>query len=113
MKEDKVILLVLAAILLIKFFSSFPLDNKTIPGGTDVAHFLTNTWYIATYGMTKWNYFWYGGFPFMRYYPPLTFLLTGGLARAVGVLMAYKFVNDLFMVLIPVSFYFFMREFKL
>lgn len=113
MKADKLILVALAAIVLVKFFAAFPLDNSTLPGGTDVAHFLTNTWYIAKYGMTKWNYFWYGGFPFMRYYPPLAFLITGGVAKVIGVLLAYKLVNDLFMVLVPVAFYFFLREFKL
>ena len=113
MRADKVILAVLSFCIIVRFLVSFPLDNSTIPGGTDVAHFLTNTWYIATFGMTKWNFFWYGGFPFMRYYPPLAFLITGGLARLVGVLMAYKLVNDLFVVLVPLSFYFFMKEFEL
>ena len=113
MKTDKLILAILAAAVLIKFFTGFPLDNQTIPGGTDVAHFLTNTWYISTYGMTKWNYFWYGGFPFMRYYPPLAFLITSFIGKAMGFLVAYKFVNNLFLALDVLAFYFFVREFKL
>ena len=113
MKADKLILVLLAAIAVVKFVAAFPLDNSSIPGGTDVAHFLTNTWYVATQGITKWNYFWYGGFPFLRYYPPLAFLMTGAVAKAVGVLFAYKLVNDLFVALAPFAFYLFLREFKL
>ena len=113
MKADKVLLICLAAVFLVKFFAGFPLDNTTIPGGTDVAHFLTNTWYVATHGLTKWNYYWYGGFPFLRYYPPLAFLITGSLAKVLGVLLAYKFVNNLFLALTPLAFYLFIREFKL
>jgi len=113
MKADKLLLICLAAVVIVKFIAGFPLDNSTIPGGTDVAHFFTNSWYIATHGLTKWNYFWYAGFPFLRYYPPLSFLITGFLARLVGIFSAYKFVNDLFLTLTPLAFYLFLREFKL
>jgi len=113
MRVDKLILAVLLVIIVIKFFAAFPLDNTSIPGGTDVAHFFTNTWYVSTYGLTKWNYFWYGGFPFLRYYPPLAFLITGLIAKVIGALLAYKLVNNLFVILIPLAFYSFLHEFKL
>lgn len=113
MKADKLILATLIAISVVKFFAAFPLDNTLFPGGTDVAHFLSNSWYIATHDFTKWNYFWYGGFPFLRYYPPLAFLLTGFVGRFIGVLLAYKLVNDLFLILSTFAFYAFLQEFDL
>jgi len=115
MKADRLILLVLLAVVAIKFFTGFPLDSASFPGGTDVAHFFTNTWYIDTYGVTKWNYWWYGGFPFLKFYPPIAFLLTAfvGKIAEVGPLVAYKLVNNLFLTLDVLAFYFFVREFKL
>lgn len=113
MKVDKLILLILLAVIVIKFFTGFPLDGTSFPGGTDVAHFFTNTWYLDTYGVTKWNYWWYGGFPFLKVYPPIAFLLTAFVGKAVGALVAYKFVNNLFLALDVLAFYFFVREFKL
>lgn len=113
MKVNKLILLILFAIVALKFFTGFPLDNTSFPGGTDVAHFFTNTWYIDAYGVTKWNYWWYGGFPFLKFYPPIAFLLTAFVGKALGALVAYKFVNNLFLALDVLAFYFFVREFKL
>ncbi|HLC39441.1 MAG TPA: 6-pyruvoyl-tetrahydropterin synthase-related protein [archaeon] len=113
MKADKLLIISLVAIVVVKFVAAFPLDNTLIPGGTDVAHFLSNTWFVVTQGLMKWNNFWYAGYPFFRYYPPVAFLITGALAKVAGVLLAYKFMNDLFLVLSPLAFYAFMREFKL
>jgi len=112
MKIGKNVLIVLIFCLVVRMFVSFSLDNS-LPGGTDVSSHLFKTWYIAEKEVTKWNYYWYGGYPFLRYYPPLSYLLAGYLGKIIGFLVAYKLVIDLFFVIAPIAFYLFLKEFKL
>lgn len=112
MKIEKNILIVLIFCLVARMFVSFSLDDS-LPGGTDVSSHLFKTWYIAEKGVTKWNYYWYGGYPFLRYYPPLSYLLGGYLGKILGYLFAYKLVINFFFVIAPLVFYLFLKEFKL
>jgi len=112
MKIGKNVLIVLIFCLVARMFVSFPLDNS-LPGGTDASSHLFKTWYIAEKGITKWNYYWYGGYPFLRYYPPLSYLFTGYLGKIIGYLFAYKLVVNLFFVIAPIAFYLLLKEFKL
>jgi uncharacterized membrane protein len=98
---------------LVKFILGFSLINSKFPGGVDVSYHLFTVWYIATYGITKWNYFWYGCFPFLRYYPPLAHLIVGFVGRFFNFLITYKFFNNLFMGLAPIAFFYFLKEFNL
>ena len=111
MKVKNAYFLVLVFCIILTLISVFPLDYL-LPGGTDVTSHLFKVWYISEYGVTNWNTFWYGGFPFLRFYPPLFYIISGYLAKIIGYLIAYKLVIDLFYVLTPLVFYFFLNEFK-
>jgi uncharacterized membrane protein len=110
--KDKNILLVLIVCVLIKFIFAFPLDNSLLPSGTDTSSHLFKVWYIVEHGITNWNYYWYAGFAFFRYYPPLSYIIPGLLGKLVGFLFAYKLINNVFLVLAPVVFLYFLKEFK-
>jgi hypothetical protein len=112
-KNKKIILLLLVLISIFKIIFGFPLDNYNLPGGVDTSAHLTWAWHIFYYGIEKWDFLWYGGYPFMRYYPSLSHLIAGMLGKIFGYLFAYKLINNIVMVLAPIIFYFFLREFKL
>lgn len=101
------------ALVLIRVFAAFPLDNTTFIGGTDTSSHLFKVWYVSEYGFTGWSEFWYGGFPFLAHYPPLFYIMAGYLGQAIGYLLAYKIVIDFFFLLLPVAFYLFLKEFAL
>ncbi len=111
--RKKTILFVLSLCVLIKFIFAFPLDNSLLPSGTDTSSHLFKTWYITLKGITKWNYYWYGGYPFLRYYPPISYIIPGFLGKFTGHLFAYKLINNIFLVLAPIVFLYFLKEFKL
>jgi hypothetical protein len=111
MKVKNAYFLVLVFCIILTLISVFPLDSR-LPGGTDVTSHLFKVWYISKYGITDWNPFWYGGVSFLRFYPPLFYIISGYLAKIIGYLIAYKLVIDLFYVLTPLVFYYFLNEFK-
>jgi hypothetical protein len=110
--QDKIIFGIIVFALIIRAISSFPLDEKLL-GGTDVSSHLFKVWYIAKYGLDKWNKFWYAGYPFLRYYAPLSYWISGFLGKFFGYLIAYKLIIDLFYILLPIPFYFLVKDFKL
>jgi uncharacterized membrane protein len=106
------VFLTLAFCLFIRAIYAFPLDNVYLLGGSDfIAHFF-RIWYIAKEGISNWNYYWYGGSPFLLYYPPLSYLIAGYIGKVIGALMAYKLVINFFFILAPLAFYLFLKEFK-
>jgi hypothetical protein len=112
MKEKKVIILLLIFCVIVKFFLGLPLDNS-LPGGTDTSSHLFKVWYIVNHGITKWNPYWYAGYPFLRYYPPLSYLIAGSIGKFVGYVFSYKLINNLFISITPLVFFIFLREFNL
>jgi hypothetical protein len=112
-KNDKIILLLLFLISIIRIIFGYPLDNYNLLGGVDTSTHLTFAWHFFSYGLAKWDFLWYGGYPFMRYYPPLFHLMAGMLGRLIGFLLAFKLTINIIMLLTSVIFYFFLREFKL
>jgi hypothetical protein len=83
-----------------------------LPSGTDSSSHLFKVWYIVEHGITKWNYYWYGGFNFLGYYPPVSYIIPSLLGKFIGFLFAYKLINNVFLVLAPVVFLYFLKEFK-
>ena len=110
---SKLILISLTFSIVFRIIFTYPLSNDYIPGGTDTHSHLFRTWYIAKYDLLKWNYYWAGGHPFLRYYPPLQYWISGYLGKFIGWLLSYKLIVNSFFVLIPLAFYLFLIEFKL
>ena len=104
---------ILVFLMFIRFISSFPLDNSRLPGGVDTPCHLFKVWHIAEKDNNVWTHDWYGGMPFLRFYPPLSLVLPGYIGKIIGYLLAYKLVIDLFYVLTPLAFYYFLNQFKL
>lgn len=110
--KNKLFLTILFFCIFIRIFSVYPLNDTTIPGGTDVAFHLFQSWYITENGLTNWNKYWYGGYSFLRFYPFLFHALSGYLGKILGYLISYKLIVDLFYILTPIAFYLFLQEFN-
>jgi len=112
-KLEKILIFVLSFCVIVKFFSGFSLDNYHFPGGTDTCFHLFRVWYASYMGLPNWNYYWYGGFVFLKYYPPVSMLIASSFSKLVGYLLAYKFMNNLFVAIAPIVFFVFLKDFKL
>jgi uncharacterized membrane protein len=98
---------------LIRTFFSFPLDNTHLPGGSDIGSHLFRSWFVTVYGLKNWNFYWWGGHPFLKYFSPFQYLISGFLGKFTGWLFSYKLIVDTFFVITPIAFYLFLKEFKL
>ena len=87
--------------------------NQYSPGGVDAANHLFQTWFIKEYGLEAWNPYWYTGSPLLDQYPPLTHIFSAVLANFLGVVGGYKAAYALGFMLLPVSFFFFLKGFDL
>jgi len=103
-----VIVTALAVVLMA--LQSLPLD-QSIPGGTDTYSHLFRAWYATEYNLPQWNFFWWGGTTFLRYYSPLTYRISAVIGGLVGWLFAYKLLVDVFFVSLPVAFYFLSKDY--
>ncbi len=95
--------------VLIRFIHIFPLNKLFIAGSDFSVHFF-RVWYIAEYGFTNWNYFWYGGYPFLYYYPPLPYFITGFIARVIDSVIAFKLISNIVFLLSPICFFLLVKE---
>src|SRR5437867_1345881 len=111
-KREKFLFYVLFFCILLRILQSFPLDNSNLLGGSDFSFHFFRVWYIIENGYTRWNGFWYAGFPF-EIYSPLSHFLGVSLAGVMGFLLSYKFFIDLIFVLTPLAFFLFLRVFEL
>lgn len=112
MKAKRKMLIFLFFLFVLKFFFALPLDNS-LPGGTDTSSHLFKVWYISEKGISEWNRYWYGGFPLIKYYPPLSYLIPAAFSKFFGYLLSYKFVNNVFFSIPVFVFFFFLKEFKM
>jgi hypothetical protein len=108
-----IIFFIVLVCFLLRFLCGFTLDNIYLPGGADTSTHLLRTWYVATKGMTNWDFTLEAGRTFLFIYPPLGHIITGYLGSLLGYLLAYKLVNDLFYAATVIVFFYFLREFKL
>jgi len=109
----KLLIFVLFFCIYLRFISGFSLDNHLLPGGVDTAAHMHKVWYVTEFGIHEWDYYWLGGTPFLRFYPPLLPFLGGMLGKIFGFLLAYKLMNNIFFALTPLVFFYFIKEFKL
>ena len=77
-----------------------------IPGGIDTNSHLFKILYISKYGLfLSWCHAWYGGYPFLLFYPPLSYYMAAVVAPNNPVL-SLKAISILFFSVTPSSVYF-------
>lgn len=109
---------IILIVLLISIFGrlavSYPLNTNLLEGTDFTAH-VPKIWYIADvydkYG--DWNPFWYAGYPFLKYYSPLSYYIAGFFAFFLDPVIAYKVIINIFFLLTPIVFYLFIKDFRL
>ncbi len=106
-----VVAITLFTVIVLRILQSVPLDNNILPGGTDTYSHLFRAWYMTEGG--NWNYYWWGGATFLRYYSPLSYIASGFFGQFIGWLLAYKILLNGVFILTPVAFYSLLREFNL
>ncbi len=82
------------------------------PGwGGDAYGHLFKIWKLHTHGFSPWIEDWYSGYPFLRFYPPLSYFLAWAVSVPLGdPALAYKLVITLSLVLASISAYLLGRE---
>jgi len=90
--------------------SIFPFDGQFFAGPDHYGH-MHNVNLIKQAGMVSWDSYWYGGAPFLRFYPPLSFSTAGFLAGFMDDFDAYKLVLLLAFALTPIAAYLLFKEF--
>ena len=111
-KSKKIILSVIIVCVVFRLLTSFSLNNS-YPGGTDTSIHLLRVWLMQTKGILKWNYYSEGGQPILNIYPPLGYIIAGYLAKLFGFLISYKIVMDIVFLISIITYYIFLKEFKL
>ncbi|GEM_PF-5595068 len=113
MEEKHLILLALTiAVLGRAIIGPLPFDDS-IGGGADSAVYLMRAHLLSTVGEINWNPYWYGGMPFLAFYPPLSFYVLSFLGSIISEIVAFKLISWLMFLAAPVAFYYFLREFNL
>jgi len=106
-----IVLIALLAAVLGRLILSYPLNGNLLQG-TDSSAYLHRIW-LSAQGLLDWDSSWYGGYPSLKFYPPLNYLFATLAALVGGSVAAYKAVMDLFFVLAPVAFYALVKGFRL
>lgn len=79
-------------------------EGELPPGWSGDGHgHLYKIWKIYEDGWRPWIEDWYNGYPFLRYYPPLSYLVAAVFSHLAGPYTAYKLVVVLDIVLAGVS----------
>jgi len=112
-KKKILLFLVLFFCIITRAIIALPLDNKLIPGGTDTSGHLYLVWYATEKGIDKWSFYTNGGETIFRLNPPLSHIIAGVIGNFTGFLFAYKLVFDIFFVITPIVFFYFLKEFNL
>jgi hypothetical protein len=110
---QKLLIFTLIFCIYVRFISGLSLDNNLLPGGVDTPAHLYRVWHVTNFGVDKWDHYWLGGTPFLRFYPPFLPWLGGILGNIFGFLFAYKLMNNLFFALTPLVFFYFLKEFRM
>ncbi len=100
--------LLLSATGLEEMYSAGPLP----PGwGGDAYGHLFKIWKLYSHGYSPWITDWYSGYPFLRFYPPLSYLIAWAMSVPLGdPALAYKVVITLSLVIASLSAYLLGRE---
>ena len=105
--------LCLTLILILFIWKAYPLSNTLTPlDSSDFSAHIFKINYISENGLTGWNSYWYGGFPFMKYYPPLSYLIVSSI-NYFSLYFSYSLMFDIVWLLIPISIFILIRTFKI
>jgi len=108
-ESDKVIVGVLVVAVFLRILHSVPIDGSLLVSSDFSVH-LFRVWYFSEYGFEWWNKFWYGGYPFLLYYSPLLYFLSGALSWFIGPVLSIKVISDVAYIVSPILAYMFFRE---
>ncbi|MFX1518798.1 MAG: 6-pyruvoyl-tetrahydropterin synthase-related protein [Promethearchaeota archaeon] len=82
-----------------------------IPGGIDTNSHLFKVLYLSKYGLSvPWCHAWYAGYPFLLFYPPISYYLAAGVSTGSSALLSFKVVSILFFCATPFSIYYLARN---
>ena len=108
-----------ASILCLNALSAYYRLMDGIPMGEDSSSHLYKVLYAyENYrecgAIPAWSDLWYGGHPFLLFYPPLSYWLTLALALlGTGPILAYKLLDAAFYIVTPIAVYLLAREVNL
>jgi len=102
----------LVAVILLRVWKMYPF-GEIVPITTDFTTHFFRIWYMNEYGITGWNFFWYGGSTFLKLAAPLTYTIGASLSRLLSPLISYQVLMNLVWFLIPLAFYLFLEEYPL
>lgn len=115
--NNRLALITFAIVYLYIFYILRPsllLMDTTIAGGDTGSHN-----YIVCYlkeifpSIHSWSHDWYGGFPFLYFYPPFLYILAVILSYAIPINIAFKLITILGTLLLPISSFLCLRLLKL
>ncbi len=118
-KEDKMLSLSFISLAALNLLIVSPRFNEGIPMGIDSTSHLFQIKYLSesfkiTGQLPLWCRYWYCGFPFLLFYPPLSYLLPFLLSlMGFTPMLSYKIVESFFFVLAPFTIYFLARTLNL
>jgi len=118
-KKEKRLLLSFLGLTVISLLISSPRFSEGVPMGVDSSSHVFQVLYLyesfkSTGKIPLWCTYWYCGFPFLLFYPPLSYLLAFTLALAgVSPILSYKIVETSFFVATPFTIYFLARTLNL
>jgi hypothetical protein len=82
-----------------------------IPGGVDTNSHLFKILYLSKYGiLNPWCHAWYAGYPFLLYYPPVSYYLAASLSTAPSALLSFKILSIIFFSSTPFCAYYLARN---
>ncbi len=111
--KKNIAILSLLLILVLYLWKSYPLSNESVPlDSSDFSAHIFKIWHISDNGVTGWNTYWYGGSPFLKYYPPLSYLIASSISF-IGLYLSYSLFINIILLLLPVCFFIFLNEFDL
>lgn len=113
MNEKKLILIILLACIIGRMIVTPVPINEDITTGADQSAYLMRAQILKDQGQIDWNTHWYAGYPFMTFYPPLSFYLISWFSELVSMIISFKFLTFIAFALTPLAFYYFLKEFKL
>jgi len=109
-KRNIIILVLMFCVLGRAAISIIPFDGRDFSGSDHYHHiYIIET--LAEKGWISWDYSWYGGSPFLRFYPPFGLWIGSIFAHIMDALDAYKLILLLVFSLTPLAAYFFFKEF--
>jgi len=109
-RQKYIVLFLLICIFMRAAICLLPFDGRIPLGGDNYGH-MHQLDMIHKYGYIGWDSYWYGGMPFLKFYPPLSFSVSAFLSNFIGGIDAYNLASLLAFSLTPIAAYLLFKEF--